>query len=300
MDNLPLPPPEAMPQQQHTIQLPEGEPNAPMIYRGWRSTRHRTPVDRSTYAHAVEMTSHAIEGELLAPNCYTYPPILGNPLQAMSVSMEQDTMYLHEVKKKKDWKQFKTAMAEEIKGHLQNDNFKIISKDLVPKHEKVLPTVWAFRRKRRISNGEVYKWKARLNLDGSKQIEGIHFNESFAAVASWPTIRSMMAIALTNKWHTAHIDFVQAFPQAPIERTMYIKIPKGYEVNGPKDDYVLQVDKNIYGQVQTAKVWKDYLTAKLIKIGFKPYLHDECIFTKGKVIYTLYTNDSILMRPDQT
>jgi hypothetical protein len=41
---------------------------------------------------------------------------------------------------------------------------------------------------------------------------------------------------------------VLAFPQAPVEIPLYMKIPKGFTIKeGKTDDYVLNVQKNIYG-----------------------------------------------------
>jgi hypothetical protein len=54
---------------------------------------------------------------------------------------------------------------------------------------------------------------------------------------------------------------VQAYPQAPVEKEMYMKIPKGFSVtDDPNGDYVLKVHKNIYGQKQAGQVWNKHLT----------------------------------------
>jgi hypothetical protein len=39
----------------------------------------------------------------------------------------------------------------------------------------VIPSVWTVRRKRRLVDGKLHKWKARLNLHGSKQVKGLNF-----------------------------------------------------------------------------------------------------------------------------
>ena len=48
------------------------------------------------------------------------------------------------------------------------------------------------------------------------------------------------------------IDYVLAFPQAPIQFDMYMEIPKGVEVDienqGENKQYVLKLLKNFYGQ----------------------------------------------------
>ena len=105
---------------------------------------------------------------------------------------------------------------------------------------------------------------------------------------------------ILNNWRTRQIDFVQAYPQAPIEvNNLYMKIPKGFEIEGAtKDEYLLHIRCNIYVQVQAGRVWNKYLVSKLMDIGFKCSMVDESIFFCGKVIYALYMDDSILAGPN--
>jgi hypothetical protein len=88
-----------------------------------------------------------------------------------------------------------------------------------------------------------------------------------------------------------------AYTQAPVEKDMYMEVPKGFEVEGP-GDYVLKIHKNIYGQKQAGRVWNQHLVNKLKKVGFIQSKSDECVFIKGRNLYVLYTDDSILTGPD--
>ena len=86
-----------------------------------------------------------------------------------------------------------------------------------------------------------------------------------------------------------------AFPQAPVEKEIYMEVPKGFEVEG---DCVLRLNRNVYGQKQAGRVWNKYLENKLInEVGFVKSKVDECVYYKGKTIYILYTDDSILAGP---
>ena len=78
-----------------------------------------------------------------------------------------------------------------------------------------------------------------------------------------------------------------------------MKIPKGFQIDeGTNEEFVLNVHKNIYGQKQAGRVWNKYLTKKLIdNLGFTQSKIDECVFYKGRTIYALYTDDSILAGP---
>ena len=80
-----------------------------------------------------------------------------------------------------------------------------------------------------------------------------------------------------------------------------MKVPKGFRITGKdSDDYVLKLNKNVYGQKQAGRVWNKYLETKLIKsVGFKKSKIDECVYYRGKTIYLLYTDDSILAGPCQ-
>ena len=103
---------------------------------------------------------------------------------------------------------------------------------------------------------------------------------------------------LVHSWHTIQIDYVLAFTQAPVDRNLYMKISKGFELEGAKkSEYVFKIKKNTYGQKQAGRVWNKHLCAKLEKFGFKQSIIDECVFYKEDMIYVLYTNERILAGP---
>ena len=144
---------------------------------------------------------------------------------------------------------------------------------------------------------EVYKWKARLNLDGSKMLPGKHYDLTHTPVASWESIRLVLALTLKNRWKTRCLDYVLAYPQAPVERECYMKIPRGITIDSD-EEYLLKVKQNIYGQKQAGRVWNQYLLKKLKEAGFVKSHHDDCILFYKSAVYVLYTADSILAGPD--
>jgi Reverse transcriptase (RNA-dependent DNA polymerase) len=238
--------------------------------------------------------------EAIAPDA-DFDQYTNHPLLAMAASNDPDTLRYHEAMKAPDKNKFIQAMYDEVKGQLDSKVYSVILRSLVPQGVKVLPAVWAMRRKRKSSTGEVYKHKSRLNIGGHKQTEGIDYDQTYSPVVTWPSIRLLLTLTLVNKWHTRQIDFVQAYPQAPIERDMYMEVPKGFDIidGDPEGDYVLQVHQNIYGQKQAGRVWNHYLVEHLLTIGFVQSEHDPCVFYKGRSIYILYTDDSILAGPDE-
>ena len=181
--------------------------------------------------------------------------IINEPLLAYKATADPDTMYLHEAMKQKDWQEFRKAMQKEVDDRMKDKNFTIIHKSKIPIKALVLPAVWALRRKRDLVTGTIKKYKARLNIDGSRMKQGIHYDQSYAPVASWNSIRLLLILTAVHGWHTKQLDYVAAFPQAPVERELYMKISKGVKLLGkPSEDYVLKLHKKTYGQKNTGRV----------------------------------------------
>jgi hypothetical protein len=98
-------------------------------------------------------------------------------------------MYWNQAMSAPDADEFRLAMNKEAEAHTKNKNWRIVQRSEIPSEHTVLPAVWAMRRKRHISTQQVYKWKARLNIHGGKQVYGFNYWETYAPVAPWSTIR---------------------------------------------------------------------------------------------------------------
>ena len=130
--------------------------------------------------------------------------------------------------------------------------------------------------------------------------EGEDYDKTYAPVALWMSIRILLTFVLAIGWHTQQVYYVAAYTQAPIDRDMYMEFPRGFTVPGGVDRkaLVLKLDRILYGQKQAGRVWYKYLRKRLItKAGFVQSKHDECLFSRGKVMDTLYIDDSILGAP---
>jgi flagellar biosynthesis regulator FlbT len=224
-----------------------------------------------------------------------------DPLLAFKATTHPDTMYMHEAMREPDREEFRAAMVKEVTDQMENSNFTIVKCSSVPEGESIMPTVWQMKRKRDIKTRAVKKWKARLNLDGSKMVKGTYYVESYSPVASWNSIRTMLILAAQHCWHTIQIDYVLAFPQAPIEKTLYMEVPKGFETEGcDRRQHCLKLHKNVYDSKNAGWTWYQYLTKKLIEeVRFVQSKVDECVFYKGKVMYVLYMDDSVLAGPNR-
>ena len=78
--------------------------------------------------------------------------------------------------------------------------------------------------------GQIVKYKARLCAHGGQTIKGIHYDNTFAPVVSWTTIRFLLILSLIYGWETRQIDFVLAYPQAKVSHDLYMHIPEKFDV----------------------------------------------------------------------
>ena len=65
-----------------------------------------------------------------------------------------------------------------------------------------------------------------------------------------------------------------------------MEIPRGMQLKeGNKQDYVLKINRNIYGQKQAGRLWNQYLSKKLTTdVGFTKSKIDEGVFYRGRVM----------------
>ena len=68
---------------------------------------------------------------------------------------------------------------------MDTDSVDIIPSSEVPEGSTVFPAVISTKRKRRQKTGEVYRHKAIINLNRYKQKAGLHYDQTYAPVASW-------------------------------------------------------------------------------------------------------------------
>ena len=114
------------------------------------------------------------------------------------------------------------------------------------------------RRKTDIITRKIKSYKARLNVDGSRMVKVRNYDQTYAPVASWNTIRLVLSMVLVHNWKTIQLEYVQAFPQAPIEREFFMEITKGFDVDESDNRRLaLRLKANVFGQKQAGRVWKN-------------------------------------------
>ncbi len=106
----------------------------------------------------------------------------------------------------------------------------------------------------------------------------------------------MIIFGIIFCWALQQVDFVMAYPQAPIEMDIYMEPPQGIQTkHGNSKEHVLKLEKNIYGQKKAGCMWNSFLVDKLTSIGFTTLLIDDYVFFCGDIIFIMYVDNGIFL-----
>ena len=119
-----------------------------------------------------------------------------------------------------DWWQ---AWDSEVKSLKDNGTWVL---ENLPEGRTAIGCRWVFKIK------EDGRYKARLVAKGYAQAPGIDFNETFAPVAKFTTLRTLLALSAENDWELEGMDVKTAFLHSELAESIYMEIPEGLRSEG--------------------------------------------------------------------
>ncbi len=97
------------------------------------------------------------------------------------------------------------------------------------------------------------KLKVRLIAYGFQHIEGLDYDETFAFVIKWGTIRIIIALTTHKGWEVNQLDVKTTFFNGKLKEEVYMMQPKGF-VHLGKEGKVCKLQKALYRLKQALKV----------------------------------------------
>ena len=64
------------------------------------------------------------------------------------------------------------------------------------------------------------------------QIEGIDFDQTYAPIVNWVTVRTLLILSMQLGLKTAQVDYTAAFPQPVLEDEVRVDILRGFRDDG--------------------------------------------------------------------
>ena len=104
---------------------------------------------------------------------------------------------------------------------MKNDVWEIVRR---PEGKSVVTSRWLYKLKH-AADGSVEKYKARFVAWGFPQVEVIDYDETFASIARYTSIRSLISIAAEMGWKIHQMDVKTAFHNGIIQEEIYIEQP---------------------------------------------------------------------------
>jgi len=186
---------------------------------------------------------------------------------------------------------WRDAMQEEIGALLDNGTWELVP---TPAGTKVIPNSWVYKLKK-LPDGSIERFKARLVVKGFHQREGVDFNEIYAPVSKYATLRALLACVAGQDWELHQLDVRTAFLQGELEEEVYVQQPPGYEERGGK---VCRLRRALYGLKQAPRAWHQRLKKELESNGFIESAADPGLFIGGKALLLVYVDDLLIAAPD--
>ena len=229
------------------------------------------------------------------------------PLALAAKSNDPDTLDWFEAMNSPEREGFMEAAKVELQTLEDMDVWEIVPKE---SWMNVLPSTWAFRRKR-LPSGEIKKLKARFCARGDRQLKDVDFFETFAPVVSWNTVRLLLTLQAQLGLANSQVDFTAAFVHADIDLPpdydmmspeekskvgVFVEMPRGFAQPG----MVLKLKKSLYGLRQAPRNHFQNCRDSLEAIGFKQAINvDPCLFISDSVICLVYVDDCLFFARDQ-
>jgi hypothetical protein len=104
---------------------------------------------------------------------------------------------------------------------------------------------------------------------------GAKYDETFAPVAKFQSIRTILALAAMNDLELHQMDVKTAFLYCSLEETVYMEQREGFKRG---KDMVWQLDRSLYGLKQAPRVWYRELDSTLKELGFTRTISDHSIY----------------------
>jgi hypothetical protein len=153
-----------------------------------------------------------------------------------------------EAAEKKEWK---NAMVEEYQYIVKNDVWDVVSR---PKEKTMISSKWIYKTKHSV-DGSIKKHKVRFMARGFSQKEGIDYEQTFAPVARYTSIRAILAITAMMKWKVHQMDVRTTFLNGVIEEEVYVEQPQGFETHDSQtrvqiEESLVRIEASTRGMVR--------------------------------------------------
>lgn len=149
-----------------------------------------------------------------------------------------------------------SAVQDELNDLASNNTWSLVP---LPGGRIPIGCKWLFKMKRN-SDWSIARYKARLIAKGFSQKPGFDFEDMFSHVLKARTVRIILTLALSYKWHLRYVDVNNAIPHGDLAEDVFMVNPPGFEkCDACGKVLVCKILKALYGLKQAPGAWFERL-----------------------------------------
>lgn len=226
-------------------------------------------------------------------------PAAAHPASAMVAAIDLDEPKSYsEALNSKAADLWQRAMDEEMASLIGNNTWTL---EAPPPGVKPIPVKWVYKIKRD-GDGNIERYKARLVAKGFRQQEGVDYDEVFAPVSKYSTLRALLAKAAADDMKLHLLDIKTAFLNGDLEENIYICQPEGYAQGD--SGLACHLNKTLYGLKQAPRAWHNRLHRELVSYGYRASEADPGLYIyNGKtadIFLLVYVDDILIASKDMS
>ncbi|KAI7958937.1 hypothetical protein MJO28_002728 [Puccinia striiformis f. sp. tritici] len=214
-------------------------------------------------------------------------------------SPEDDTLSYNQamsLPNKAKWEEALNKETENMKSYEVWDVIKRTAVESYTAEDKPINCTWVFKIKPESSN-QLEEHKARLCVQGFKEVFGKDYNATFAPTGKLVSLRLLVIFSLQHNFEFHQIDVKCAFLNAPIRERITLNAPPG--INSGKLRYrILLLKKALYGLKQAPKEWHLTLSSWLLSVGFNRSYTEPCVFWSANTWLYVHVDDIAIFSPE--
>jgi len=183
-------------------------------------------------------------------------------------------------------------MNHEINALKNNNTFDVVNK---PIGRNIVGSKWVFKTKKN-ADGTLERFRARAVAQGFSQAAGFDFEDTFAPVIRYESVRLLIAICARNKWRPRQFDVQSTFLYGKLKEAVYMRPPPGFS----DGDKVWKLNRCIYGLKQSENKWYALFAQFLTSKDFTVSHQNPCMFIHNKFecYISLYVDDIAIYSAD--
>lgn len=214
-----------------------------------------------------------------------------DPTQIHCDNLPPPPRHWNELKHHPHGKQFTAAASTEFSKCWSKGTF--ARPDITVSYiDDAVPLMWVFTYKFD-QDGYLLKYKARLVVRGDLQEQ---YGDTYAATLAARLFQALMALACAFNLKAMQYNVPNAFLNALLNRTLYVRTPDGFQ---DKYSQTLRLLRTLYGLKEAPRLWAIHFQELLQKLGLRPVQGFPCLWMNDRVILFFYVDNIIILyHPD--